>query len=301
MQMSLVNETVYIKAIQLVRATLAAILIVSSPITSTSAAPARTKDLELGPGFTKEFSSTIDDLLQAVQQVLADNIVHGTLIYDKQPVLDGAKPADSTPIFAAYTGTGRVFYKVRPEAIAPRHFLESADQGTIAVRYIVTTISPERTRLHIDALYVEKTHRTVHISDGTVEAGEGKAIEDRLNAIQFTEQETADANRRRESAELVKETQLRQRVQETTLLEQAQTSVQDLEQQINALRHQVERRVKAPGAQMKAAPFVGSASMVTLPAYTELLVVIVTPHWYGVETPDGHRGWLPVEQLEPLP
>jgi hypothetical protein len=300
-QTPLVNAKVYRAAIELVRATLAVILIISFPITSTSATPRPAKDLELGPGFTKEFSSTIDDLLQAVQQVLADNIIHGTLIYDKQPVLDGAKPADSTAIFAAYTGTGKVFYKVRPEAIAPRHFLESADQGTIAVRYIVTTISPERTRLHIDALYVEKTHRTVHISDGTVEASEGKAIEDRLNAIQFTEQESADADRRRESAELVKETQARQRVQETTLLEQTQTSVQDLEQQITALRHQVERRVKAPGTQMKAAPFAVSASMATLPAYTELLVVIVTPHWYGVETPDGHRGWLPVEQLEPLP
>src|ERR1700741_3782181 len=106
----LVNETVYRTAIDLVRATLAAILIISCPITSPSATP---KDLELGPGFTKEFSSTIDDLLQAVQQVLADNIIHGTLIYDKQPVHDGAKPADSTPIFAAYTGTGKVFYKVR--------------------------------------------------------------------------------------------------------------------------------------------------------------------------------------------
>ena len=292
------NETVYRMAIELVRTTLAAILIISSPITSPSATP---KDLELGPGFTKEFSSTIDDLLQAVQQVLADNIIHGTLIYDKQPVLDGAKPADSTPIFAAYTGTGKVFYKVRPDAIAPRHFLESADQGTIAVRYIVSSISAERTRLHIDALYVEKTHRTVHISDGTVEASEGKAIEDRLNAIQFTEQETAEANRRRESAELVKETKLRQRVEETKLLEQTQTSIENMEQQINTLRHEVERRVKAPGAQMKAAPFVASAGMATLPAYTELLVVIVTPHWYGVETPDGHRGWLPVEQLEPLP
>jgi len=300
-KVSLVNEIVYRTANALVRAALAAILLISFPIPSTSAVPPRGKDLELGPGFTKEFSSTIDDLLQAVQQVLADNIIHGTLMYDKQPVLDGAKPADATPIFAAYTGTGKVFYKVRPDAIAPRHFLESADQGTIAVRYIVTTISPERTRLHIDALYVEKTHRTVHISDGTVEASEEKAIEDRLNAIQFTEQETADAARRRESAELVKETQVRQRVEETTLLEQTQSSVEDLQQQIQTLRHQVERRVKAPGAQMKAAPFVASASMATLPAYTEVLVVIVTPHWYGVETPDGHRGWLAVEQLEPLP
>jgi polyhydroxyalkanoate synthesis regulator phasin len=277
------------------------LMIVPFAITAAASSPARAKDPELGAGVTKEFPASLEDMMQALREVLGDNIIHGTLIYDKQPVLDGAKSVDSTLVFGAYSGSGKVFYKVRPDAIAPRHFLDSADQGTIAVRYILTAITPERMRLHIDALYVEKNHRVVHISDGTVEASEAKAIEDHLTAIQFTEQETAEANRRRESAELVKETQLRQHIEETKLLEQTQGSVQDLERQIVALRREMERRVKAPGAQMKAAPFLSSASLVTVPAYTELLVVIVTPHWYGVETPDGHRGWLPVEQLEPLP
>jgi len=39
----------------------------------------------------------------------------------------------------------------------------------------------------------------------------------------------------------------------------------------------------------------------TLAAYTEVVIVIVTPTWYGVETPDGQRGWMPVDQLESLP
>jgi hypothetical protein len=277
------------------------LMIVSFAITAAASSPARAKDPELGAGITKEFPASLEDMMQALREVLGDNTIHGTLIYDKQPVLDGAKSVDSTLVFGAYSGPGKVFYKVRPDAIAPRHFLDSADQGTIAVRYILTAITPERMRLHIDALYVEKNHRVAHISDGTVEASEAKAIEDHLTAIQFTEQETAEANRRRESAELVKETQLRQHIEETKLLEQTQGSVQEMERQILALRREMERRVKAPGAQMKAAPFLSSASLVTVPAYTELLVVIVTPHWYGVETPDGHRGWLPVEQLEPLP
>jgi hypothetical protein len=59
--------------------------------------------------------------------------------------------------------------------------------------------------------------------------------------------------------------------------------------------------VKAPGADLKAAPFFSSSNVATLPAYTELMVVIVTPHWLGVETPDGHRGWLRLDQVEPLP
>ncbi len=296
-----VNSIVYTRLAHFLSTTLMALTVVLFTVTFAAGSFARTKDPELGAGLTREFSSSPEDMMQALREVLGDNIIHGTLIYDKQPVLDGAKSADSTPVFEAYRGSGKVFYKVRPDAIAPRHFLDSADQGTIAVRYILTTITPERVRLHIDALYVEKNHRVVHISDGTVEASEAKTIEDHLTAIQFTEQETAEANRRRESAELVKETQLRQHIEETKLLEQTQGSVQDMERQILALRHEMERRVKAPGAQMKAAPFLSSAGLATVPAYTELLVVIVTPHWYGVETPDGHRGWLPVDQLEPLP
>jgi hypothetical protein len=38
-----------------------------------------------------------------------------------------------------------------------------------------------------------------------------------------------------------------------------------------------------------------------MPAYTELVIVIVTPNWYGVETPGGLRGWLPLDKMELLP
>jgi len=67
------------------------------------------------------------------------------------------------------------------------------------------------------------------------------------------------------------------------------------------MRHEVERRVKAPGADLKAAPFRAAANVKILAAYTEVVIMIVTPHWYGVETPDGRRGWMPADQLETLP
>jgi hypothetical protein len=67
------------------------------------------------------------------------------------------------------------------------------------------------------------------------------------------------------------------------------------------LRRDVVRRVVAPGAQVKAAPFHGATNLTTLPAAAEVLVLIVTPHWYGVETEDGHRGWVHQKQLEPIP
>jgi hypothetical protein len=256
---------------------------------------------QAGPGFAKEFSSTLDDALQALREVVQDRTIHGTQIYDKQPVLTGATAVDSTPLFDPWTGDGKVFYKIFKGAIAPRHFLASEDQGTIAVRYVLTSVSPERVRLRVDAVYVENSHRTRHISDGTVEASETKAVEEHLVAIQSAAEEATEASRRRESSELLKEMQHRQRADETTLLSSAQSSAKELQQQISSLRHELERRIRAPGTEMKAAPFRSSARLATLPAYTEVVVVIVTPHWYGVETPDGKRGWVYLTELEPLP
>jgi hypothetical protein len=253
------------------------------------------------PGLAAEFAASIDEVLQALNEVLEDQIIHGTLIFDREPTLTGAVAVTSTPLFESWQGPGKVFYKIRKDAIAPRHFLESADQGTIAVRYVVTNVSPERMRIRIDAVYVENTHRRAHVSDGTVEASELKAIQEHLQAIQFAAQEAADAKRRSDSAEAVKRSFIRQQEDETTRLAAAQSSVQDLEQRVNALRHEVEQRVRAPGADLKAAPFRSAASLKALSAFTEVVVIIVTPHWYGVETPDGQRGWMPRDQLESLP
>ena len=264
-------------------------------------APSSAKDQTPSPGFTGELSGSLTDVLQALNEVLEDQIIHGTHVFDKEPTLFGATVVASTPLFESWNGPGRVFYKIRKEVVAPRHFLDSADQGTIAVRYVVTSAGAERARIHIDAIFVETAHRRVHPSDGTVESSEFKVIHEHLQAIQFAAQEAADAKRRRESAELVRQTVIRQREDEATRLAAAQSSVQDLQQRISALRHEVERRVKAPGADLKAAPFRAAANVKTLAAFTEVVLVIVTPHWYGVETPEGLRGWIPVDQLEALP
>lgn len=260
-----------------------------------------TKDQFVSPGFVKEFEATPEDALQALHEVLEDQVVHGTYIFDKQTTLTGALVVESTPLFESWKGPGQVFYKIRKDAIAPRHFSDSADQGTIAVRYILTVLNYGRVRLRIDAVYVEAAHKTVHPSDLTVEASEYKVFQDNLQALQSAEQEAADAKRRRDSAELVQQTQIRQREDETTRLADAQSSTKDLQEKVSALRHEVERRVKTPGADLKSAPFRAAANVKTLAAYTEVVIVIITPHWFGVETPDGQRGWLPEEQLENLP
>jgi len=260
----------------------------------------RDRDLP-SPGLATEISATLDDVLQALQEVLHDQTIHGTSMFDKDKTLTGATTVDSTPLFEPWREGGKVFYKIRTDVIAPRHFRDSADRGTIAVRYIVTSVSPERTRLRIDAIFVEDSRHGAHPSDGAVESSESKIIQERVQAIQDARQEAVENQRRRESIDLANQTIIRQREDETAHLAAAESSVRDLEQRVDALRHQIEMRIKAPGASLKLAPFHSAADEAALAAYADVLIVIVTPRWYGVETPDGQRGWLSQDQLEPLP
>ncbi len=261
----------------------------------------RPKETLTTPGLMHEFFGSVEEVRQAVQAVLHDHIVHGTLVYDREPILTGAEVVPSTPIFEPWQGPGEVYYKIRNDAIAPRHFADSADKGIIAVRYVVIPVDANRTRVKVDAVYEETAHRVFHPSDGTVEKMEMKEIKDQLESLQEAAAQAADARRRETSAELVRESLVRQREDETSRYHTAESTEKDLQQQVSALHHELERRVKAPGADLKAAPFQSAAIFQTLPAFTNVIVLIVTPHWLGVETPEAQRGWLPVEKLEPLP
>lgn len=252
-------------------------------------------------GFVTEVPASMDDVLRALQEVLKDQIVHGTYMFDKDRALKGATMAQSTSLFEPWNSGGKVFYKIRTNVIAPRHFVDSADQGTIAVRYVVSSVTAQLTRLRIDAVYVESARRTVHPSDGIVESSEYKAIQDRLQALQIAEQEAADARRLQEETDREKQASLQLLERETERVAALEFSEKELDQQVRSLRHQLEERVKAPGADLKSAPFRSAPRIATLPANTELIIVIVTPYWHGVETATGQRGWLPIDQVESLP
>jgi hypothetical protein len=253
------------------------------------------------PGLVREFLAPVSDVRQAVLSVQRDHIIHGTLVFDKEPTLTGAEAIDATPLFDPWQGPGEVYYKIRAEAIAPRHFLDSADQGTIGVRYAIVPVTEDRTRVKVDAVYIESAHKTIHPSDGSVEKSEMNEIKDALDSLQQAAMEAADARRRVLSAELVKQSYARQRDEESNRVNNAQTTETQMQQEIASLRHELQRRVKAPGADLKAAPFQSAANLKTLSASAEVVILIVTPHWLGVETPEGQRGWLPVEKLEPMP
>lgn len=145
-------------------------------------------------GFVTQIKSGEADVLQAVEGVTEDQIIHGTYSYEKQRTLYGAHATSDAPIFGRWDDAGRAFYKVAREIIAPRFFKDSGDIGTIWVRYVVEAVDHSQTKLRIDAIFVD-ARNVIHPSAGEVEAAEYRAIQDRLanqDEKQLTQESTQE-------------------------------------------------------------------------------------------------------------
>jgi hypothetical protein len=255
---------------------------------------------EGSPGYVFDLDAPESEVLRIVKDAAGDTIVHGTYVYEHEKTLTGAVPADSSSAFPAWQGPGRVFYKIRTDALAPRHFKESNDIGTITVRYVVLPESASHTRLRIDAVFVEDSRRRIDISDGTVETAEYAAIRAAVDQYHRDLENAAEVDQQRQE-EVKKELLARQRQQEAVNLAAAEDSVRNLERRLHDLQRDLEQQVKAGGADLKSAPFHDAVNLKSLPAGTDVLIQIVTPYWYGVETPEGQHGWLRNDTVEPLP
>jgi len=292
------------------------------------AAPARAREkdvLQYGEGLIVNIPFPMDEVTQAVRDVADNGIIRGTKEYNKDEYVKGAEELTSTPVFAPWKDPGAVFYKVRKQALDPWNFKDSSDVGTLAVRYVVQPQGEKNTVLRIDALFVEDNRHAVHQSNGSVESAEYKDVQDHITAIELLKKETAEALREKQEHETKKDFGL---ANDTELLStppssEESSSRQDApnfaaspaemesktsaasdetpEQHLATLRRQVERLVKKPGAALKSAPFHSASTIRSLTPGTEVLVVILTPYWLGVETHEGDHGWIRRDQLELLP
>ncbi len=254
-----------------------------------------------GMVFSVEIEAPESDVLQAVETVVDDGIIQGSTEYSKDKYIEHADAAPSSPLFPEWKDAGKVFYKVRLKVLAPSHFKETGDEGTLAVRYVVQSHDSNKTTLRIDAVFVEDFRRTVHPSDGNVENEEYKDIQDHVDALALQKSQAQEGDKRRQEEIARQALETKREQDETQALAAAQVSVQALEQHVRDLRRQAERIIKSPGAQLKSAPFHTASDLKSLETGTEVVIVIVTPYWYGVETEDGRHGWIHHEQLEPLP
>jgi len=260
------------------------------------------KKPEYGIGFSTEITAPEEMVLQAVDAVVNNGIIQGSREYNKDKYVEKAVAAKSSSLFEQWKGPGKVFYKVRTEVLAPANFKEAVDQGTLAVRYIVDSKSPQQTVLRIDAVYVEEFRHAVHASDGSVESAEYRDIQDHVDALELDKKQTADSERHRQE-ELAKKALEQKNAEEqaSRIMTPPPAAAETPEQHVENLRRQVERIVKAPGAQLKSAPFHSATNLKTIAAGSEVVILIATPYWFGVETEDGQHGWINHTQLEPLP
>ena len=259
------------------------------------------KKPDYGMGLSMEISSPEEMVVEAVQAVVNDGIIQGSKEYNKDKFVDKASPATSSPLFAEYKGPGKVFYKVREQVLAPVNFKESNDQGTLAVRYTVESKGAQKTVLRIEAVFVEDFRRVVHPSDGSVESAEYQDIQDHVDNLEAEQKRAVEGEKHRQE-ELAKKALERKAAQEQTAeTASLQSSASTPEERVERLRRQVERVIKAPGAQLKSAPFHSATNLKLLDTGSEVVILVATPYWFGVETEDGQHGWVNHSQLEPLP
>ena len=280
---------------------------------------AREKDAtQYGMGLIVNVPFPESEVTQVVQDVIQNGIIRGSKEYNKDEYVTGATAAPATRVFKEWTEGGRVFYKVRLKALDPRNFKDSGDVGTLAVRYVVQNQGDKNTVLRIDAVFVEDFRHVSHPSNGSVEGAEYKDIHDRLEAIELMKAQTEESER--EKAEHATGTPQPGHADEPathsgtqpvstnsvapdvpTGENPSQDPAQTLEQHVKDLRRQVERLVKSPGTALKSAPFHTASTLQSLPTGTEVLIVISTPYWVGVETHDGQHGWILRDDLEQIP
>jgi hypothetical protein len=310
--------------------------------------------LQYGEGLIVNIPIPEPEVAQVVDDVAQNTIIRGTKEYNKDEYVAAAVAATSTPVFKPWTEGGKVFYKVRKQALDPLNFQNGSDVGTLAVRYVVQPQGDKNTVLRIDAVFVEDFRHIVHKSNGSVESAEYKDIQDRLTSVELVKKETEDA------LEAKKEHRTKQAFSSSRDPDASDPSAEPLgtpastnqemlgtpaatasdvegasggdanrggetasangtprafgngpssfeqsgetlEQYVTGLRRQAGRRVRQPGAPLKSAPFHTASTMKSLDPGTEVLILITTTYWYGVETHAGDHGWLRRDQLEPMP
>lgn len=320
-------------------------------LTAAQPLAAREKEkVSYGEGLIINVPLPESEVEQVVQEVVQNGIIRGTKEYNKDEFVSGAKPATSSRVFPQWNEAGKVFYKVREQALDPRNFKDSSDSGTLVVRYVVQAQGEKNTVLRIDALFKEDYRHTVHSSNGSVESAEYKDIQEHLEAIEVMKQQNVEAEQERKEQLAKKnqaavqtyapmdtapepephpspsgpQTQQDRASQASAAPSQGQVSPnqtapspapltstppgqtlpaqalpgQPLEEHVKDLRKLVERLVKAPGAPLKSAPFHTATTLQTLTTGTEVLILISTPYWYGIETHEGQHGWMMRDQLE---
>lgn len=259
----------------------------------------RTKQ-QWGNGLEVDIDHPVDQVLAIVKEVVDDGYIRGTSQYRDTPQLDGANAAKSSNLFKEWTEGGTVLYKIRPNTLSPEHFDDSNDVGTVAVRYVVQSLSKSSTRLRIDAVFQTDARRSIHPSDGTPENGEYLVIAEKIK-----DAEEKEAQRKRDAATAVQEEQI-SRLQasldkELAELKDLNTEQEELEKQLQQLRPGRSGHIRTSTADVKTSPYNQASTVQHLSQGDGVTVLGKTENWYEVITSSGAQGWIYRAMVEVIP
>ena len=271
----------------------------------------RTRE-KAAPSFTIDVDKPFNRVVTVVEDVARGGVIRGTFEYAGDEQLEGAKFSETSKLFSPWDGNGKIFYKFREKTLAPKHFIESNDVGTVAVRYVVQNTGSNSTRLTIDAVFVENGGHHPHPSDGYVETCEFAEIGKRLKefdqpapgSTEFSSskegQPDSNVNASRAASGGSDDIQRAIADQKNQLAAES-TNLQKLEDQTRQIRTAEFVRVRAERAEMKASPYSHARVIEALKQGQELTILSKSMYWLRVRSEDGQEGWLHHSAVEAQP
>jgi hypothetical protein len=258
------------------------------------------KDRHAEGSLTIDLPASFDTAVQVVSEIAADGVIRGTAEYQVESEITGAQPALSSNLLKPEPVPGAsYFYKVRQGALAPRHYKDSNDAGTLVVAYTVEKITDDKSRLTIESVFVPDSHHGRSASDGSVETCEFTAIETRIKTLQ---QAKLEAKQRQETEQQqVRIRQLRRELADKqSQFDALNAEVQQLQKRSSELRQLSVVKAKSSAVRLQVAPYAHSRTLQALTEGEELDVLYRSSSWYRVRTSSGSIGWVYASLLEPV-
>lgn len=249
-------------------------------------------------GFEVDLNVSPETLTKIVEGVANDTVIRGTYVYRKETELDDAESAKSSRAFPGTPPAGKVFYKEKSGVLSPAGFPGSSDMGVVTVRYVVQAVSPQRSRLKIDAVFVRNAPRDAFYSGGDIESAEYAEIMLQVRALE----EAAHPKPRPLTAAGIADTVGLQNTlqQEQERLAESKAAEAKLQDRVKKLEFDTMGRVKSAGVPLKASAYDHSSTILTLQKGENVTVLTTTKYWYRIRTEKGDEGWIYYAFLEPL-
>jgi exonuclease VII large subunit len=256
------------------------------------------KDRQAEGSLAVELPVPFEMATQIVHEVASDGVIRGTAEYQAENELTGAEGAQSSPLLKRETSpTNEVFYKVRARTLAPRHYHDSNDLGTLVVAYSVDKISEEKSTLTIESIFVPDSHHGRSASDGSVETCEFTEIETRLKSLLVAKQQAKEREENEQKQVRIRNLR-RQLSEEQVRFDALNAEVEQLQKRSTELRQFTRVRTKSGSVRLQAAPHARSQSVQALTEGEELSVLFKARGWYRVRTSGGQTGWVYASLLE---